>query len=144
MERVLIVAAHPDDDILSCGGTVARFSARGCVFKVVFIAEGTTARYDAADINSARARDEVELRYSYARKALASLNITDYSFHGLPSCRLDTVALIDIGKIIEREIKAFRPDTVFTHSNIDTNNDHNTVFQATLQATRPCGGGIAV
>ncbi|GHV82960.1 hypothetical protein AGMMS50212_03000 [Spirochaetia bacterium] len=52
------------------------------------------------------------------------------------------MSLIDIGKIVEKQINEFKPDTIFTHCNVDVNNDHLIVFQAVLQATRPCSSNF--
>lgn len=137
MKRILIVAAHPDDDILGCGGMMAKSAKEGLDIKVVFIAEGTSCRYDPSQINSSKVIKEIEIRSNYAREALSILGISDIEFFNMPCGRLDTTPLIDIGKVIEKKIKEFKPDTIFTHSDKDTNNDHRIVFQAALQATRP-------
>jgi LmbE family N-acetylglucosaminyl deacetylase len=137
MKKLLIIAAHPDDDILGCGGVMSKYSKQGTEIKVVFIAEGTTCRFNLSDRESANVKREIEYRNNCAKKALAIFNIKNIKFYNLPCGRLDTIPIIEIGKIIENEIKSYEPDTIFTHSNIDVNNDHLTVFQASLQATRP-------
>jgi len=137
MKKVLIISAHPDDDILGCGGILSKFKG-GVNFKVVFIGEGSTCRYSTPDSNEAK--KEVEIRNTYAKEALGLLGVNDYSFYNLPCGRFDIIPLIEINKIIENEISNFNPDTVFTHSNIDTNKDHVKVFESTIIATRPgCG-----
>lgn len=137
-KRILIVAAHPDDDVLGCGGLIAKYSQQQMVdFKIIFMAEGTTCRYDFDKIESPQALKEIEKRELYAKNALAVLNISKYNFYKFPCGRLDMIPLIDLGKTIENEIKEFKPDTIFTHSHNDVNNDHKKVFQAVLQATRP-------
>ena len=137
LKKILIIAAHPDDDILGCGGTIAKLSGQGTVFKVVFIAEGTTCRFQSDKIGSPNALKEIEKRNSYAQKSLEVLGVERYRFYNLPCGRLDLEPLIDIGKIIEKETLAFRPDAIFTHNASDVHNDHVRVLQATLQATRP-------
>lgn len=136
MKNVLVVAAHPDDDILGCGGTIAKYTKLGIKFKVIFIAEGTTCRFATEEINSENALKEIEKRNTYAKKSLEVLGVKEFTFYNLPCGRLDQEPIIEIGKIIEKEIKEFKPDTIFTHSNIDVNNDHLRVFQGVLQATR--------
>lgn len=137
-KRILIIAAHPDDDILGCGGMIAKYSQQQKTdFRIIFIAEGTTCRYTVDKIKSRQALNEIEKRESYAKKSLAILNVSEYKFYKFPCGRLDMIPLIDIGKTIETEIKEFLPDTIFTHSHTDVNNDHKKVFQAVLQATRP-------
>lgn len=136
MGKVLIVAAHPDDDILGCGGFIARY-AKKYVFRVIFIAEGSSCRYGCAESCSADVRKVIEQRNNFGKKALSVLGVSDLAFYDLPCGRLDQEPLIDIGKIIENEIRMFKPTIIFTHSEMDVNNDHKLVFQATLQATRP-------
>ena len=139
MNRVMILAAHPDDDVLGCGGTIAKCVDEGIEVKVVFIAEGTSCRYDKCRINDADVREEILTREDCALKALGELGVPEdhISFHNLPCGRLDQVPIIDIGKLVEQEIKSFKPDTLLTHSKTDVNMDHQRVFQAALQATRP-------
>lgn len=137
MDKILVVAAHPDDDILGCGATIAKLIDNGKKCRIIFIAEGTSARYENLQNDQKIIANEIELRTKYAKEALSEIGCNDYEFYNLPCARLDSVPLIEIGKIIEKEIKKFNPDTIFTHSENDTNNDHKIVFQATLQATRP-------
>lgn len=137
-KRVLIVAAHPDDDILGCGGIMAKYKDDDTVvFKVLFLGEGTSCRYRKDLMGSQEVKCEIEQRNSYAKSALKLLGVDQYTFCNFPCGRLDQIALIDIGKTIESEIDNFMPDTVITHSKEDVNNDHQIAFQATLQATRP-------
>lgn len=135
MKRVVIVGAHPDDEILGCGGVIAKYRALDVEFKVVFVGEGSTCRFE--DPSEDAALMAIQQRSRFAEKALECIGIKDAEFHDLPCGRLDQVPIISINKIIERAIREFRPDTVFTHSPSDVNNDHKIVFNATLMATRP-------
>lgn len=135
MKRVLIISAHPDDDIIGCGGTIAKYSNTDVVFKVIFIAEGSTCRY--SDPTSSDARKELKRRNRYAVNALGVLGVNNVEFYDMPCGRLDQQPLIEINKIIEKEINKFGPDTIFTHSENDTNNDHSIVAKSTRIATRP-------
>jgi LmbE family N-acetylglucosaminyl deacetylase len=135
MKRALIIAAHPDDEILGCGGLISKYEPLGILFKVVFIGEGSTCRFQ--DPTSEPAISAIRQRNSAAKEALTFLNVVDYSFHDLPCGRFDQVPIISINKIIEREIFEFGPDTVFTHSPYDANSDHKIVFNSTIMATRP-------
>ena len=133
--RALIIAAHPDDELLGCGGTIAKLAKAGTAFKVVFIGEGSTARFnDPKDVNAISA---IKVRNDNAVRALASLGVTDIDFGNAPCGRFDQFSLLEINKQIEDSIRAFEPDLVFTHSNTDANNDHRIVHAATLIATRP-------
>jgi LmbE family N-acetylglucosaminyl deacetylase len=136
-KKSLIIASHPDDDILGCGGILSKFK-NTTEFKVIFIAEGSTCRFE--DPNCSEAKNEVIKRNSFAINALKYLGVFNYKFYNLPCGKLDHVPQITINKIIEQEIKNFKPDTVFTHSNCDSNKDHHKVYDATIIATRPgCG-----
>lgn len=135
MKRVLIVAAHPDDEVLGCGATISKYRKRGVAFRIVFVGEGSSCRFD--DPSDALACAATKQRTASARRAMQSLDIQDFEFHDLPCGRLDQVPIIAINKIIEKAVGDFNPDTVFTHSPSDVNNDHRLVFRSTLMATRP-------
>lgn len=135
MKRVLIVAAHPDDEVLGCGGLMARLRPRGVEFSCLFVGEGTTCRFDSPD--DPRSQKAIAERRLSAEKAMAHLGVQEYSFHDLPCGRFDQVPIITINKTIEAAIRQFDPDTVLTHSPNDANNDHRLTFDATIMATRP-------
>lgn len=135
MKRVLVIAAHPDDEILGCGGLISKYQSRGVIFKIIFIGEGSTCRFD--DPGCDDGLNAIKQRNSASIKALSYLNIGDVEFNNLPCGRLDQTPIILINKIIEKAIKGFMPDTVLTHSQYDANNDHKIVFHSTVMATRP-------
>lgn len=136
MKRVLIIAAHPDDDILGCGGLIAKHRNTGIRFQVLFIAEGSSCRF--AEINCEAAKAAINQRNQSALNALSLLGVNDgVLFENLPCGRLDQVPIIEINKLIENAISEFSPDTILTHSKNDANNDHRIVFNATVMATRP-------
>lgn len=135
MRRVLVVAAHPDDEVLGCGGLMARLRPRGVEFHVLFVGEGTTCRFDSPD--DPRSGEAIAQRRLCAEKAMLHLGIDSYSFHDFPCGRFDQVPIIEINKTIEASIRQFDPDTVLTHSTHDANNDHRLIFDATIMATRP-------
>lgn len=136
MKRVLIVSAHPDDDILGCGGFMAKYS-NTTEFRVIFIAEGSSCRYQENEITSPKVQKVISQRNQYGLEALKILGVDNVKFYNLPCGRLDQVPIININKIIEGEINSFKPNIVFTHSESDTNNDHMIVNKSTLIATRP-------
>ncbi len=135
MKRVMILAAHPDDEVLGCGGILSKYQGSNIEFKVIFIGEGSSCRF--ADLESLECGNAIEFRNSCAVKALEFLGVSQFAFHNLPCGRFDQIPILDMNKIIEKEIKSFQPDTIFTHSAIDANNDHKLVFQSTIMATRP-------
>tara|TARA_Y100001958_G_C21231565_1_gene557349 strand:+ start:895 stop:1569 length:675 start_codon:yes stop_codon:yes gene_type:complete len=138
LKRALIISAHPDDDILGCGAIINKYKSE-VEFKVVFIGEGSTCRFE--DPESSEAQEEIKKRNNFAIEAFSVLGISNHSFNNLPCGRFDQVPLIEINKIIEREIKSFEPDTIFTHSKNDSNQDHVKVFRSTIIAARP-GSGV--
>lgn len=140
LERLLIIAAHPDDELLGCGGSIIKYLQDEVEIKILFLGEGSTCRYD--DPNCAEALDAIKNRNSWAVDALTMIGIRDYEFHNLPCGRFDQTPIILINKIIENVIKEFRPDTIFTHSDGDSNNDHRIIHSASVMATRPCGDHI--
>lgn len=135
MKKVLIISAHPDDEVLGCGGFISKYTSAGVEFKVVFIGEGSTCRYENFESNDAL--NAINFRNNLAIDSLSLFNIKDIEFNNLPCGRFDQVPIITINKIIESAIRIFSPDTVLTHSQHDVNNDHKIVFNSTLMATRP-------
>ena len=133
---VLIVAAHPDDDILGCAGVISKYR-NSVEFRVIFIAEGSSCRFNYEQTHQAEFQNIIDERNAFGIKALELLGLKNYFFYNLACGRLDQFPILEINKIIENEIKNFKPDTVFTHSFDDTNNDHIIVHRATQMATRP-------
>jgi LmbE family N-acetylglucosaminyl deacetylase len=138
-ERVLVVAAHPDDEALGCGGTIARFHTAGAAVRVVCLAEGITARHDPTQFDNPEVKAEIETRSANARRAMALLGVSDNEIFldGRFCCRLDTVPQIDLTKEIETHARDFKPTVVLTHAGYDTNVDHGVVQRAALAAFRP-------
>jgi len=136
MDKVLIIAAHPDDDILGCGGSIAKFS-KAKQFRVVFLAEGSSCRFDQCDKNHESIIEEIRSRNTYAVEALEMLNVDSYKFYDLCCGRLDAIPIIKINKIVEHEISTFQPRTLLIHSEYDNNNDHRIVFRSVMMAARP-------
>ena len=135
--RVLVIAAHPDDETLGCGGTMARHIQDGHEVRVVIVGEGITSRYDERDCAPA---GELEALRKQATAALKILGVGDVAFLGLPDQRLDAMPLLDIVKALESEVASFRPEVVYTQYGGDLNKDHEVVFRATLTAARPLPG----
>jgi LmbE family N-acetylglucosaminyl deacetylase len=135
MKRILIIAAHPDDDVLGCGGLISKYNSKNVDFKILFIGEGSSCRFE--NPSSKKAKLEIEKRNSSALKALQLLKVDDLEFNNLPCGRFDQIPIIEINKIIEKSIHEFMPDTVLTHSLDDANNDHKIVSNAVIMATRP-------
>ena len=131
--NILIVAAHPDDEVLGCGGTMARY-AEDHEVHVLILGEGLTSRLDD------RERTEVEpleqLRAD-GTKASQLLGVSSIEFGGLPDNQFDQVPLLQIIKILESKIRTVQPGAIYTHHSGDLNVDHGLTCRAVLTATRP-------
>jgi len=135
--KVLVVAAHPDDEILGCGATAARLVAEGHEVHFAILGEGMTSRNtQRADADLGQLED---LR-RYAHAAAAKVGVKSLGLHGLPDNRLDTVPLLDIVKIVEELVNRHSPAVIYTHHGGDLNVDHGVVHRAVLTATRPTAG----
>ena len=137
MKKVLVIAAHPDDEVLGCGGTVALLAAEGAEVHVAILANGLTSRpnFDAVQATAA-----LKVHHDRAERAGKLLGATNVQTLGFPDQKLDRLPLLDITQAIEREIERLRPDTVFTQHGGDLNMDHVIIYRATLTATRPMAG----
>ena len=96
MNSILIIAAHPDDEVLGCGGTIAKLSNEGATINVAFLADGVTSRENNIDHMA-----ELALRKSAARNACNILGVKEVFFGDFPDNRMDTIALLDLVKSVE-------------------------------------------
>ncbi len=133
----LVLAAHPDDEVLGCGGTMARLAQEGEAVYVAILGEGITSR--SAQRRQADA-SQVEALHNCSHRVATHLGARECFLYGLPDNRFDTVPLLDIVKIVEDLITKLRPDTVYTQHGGDLNVDHVQLYRATLTATRPMAG----
>jgi LmbE family N-acetylglucosaminyl deacetylase len=120
--RILVVAAHPDDEILGCGGTMARLAREGHEVRAAILAEGMSSRYAH--------REDADGKVGARESVLCKL----------PDNRLDTVPLLEVVKLVEELVARFRPEVIYTHHPGDLNVDHGVVHRAVLTATRPVAG----
>lgn len=130
---ILILAAHPDDEVLGCGGTIAKLAAQGAIVHVAFLADGVFSRVG----DTAAQQEELNVRRAAARKACDILGVKSISFGDFPDNRMDTVALLDITKAVEHLIAEHQPEMVFTHHAGDVNIDHRRMHEAVVTACRP-------
>jgi len=137
-EKVLVVAAHPDDEILGCGGTIARHAQQGDEVHVVIMAEGATSRGEqpASDGHE----EALSKLASAAREANALLGAASVTLHALPDNRMDSLDNLDVIKRVESEVQRVAPSIVYTHHAGDLNIDHRIVHEAVLVACRPQPG----
>ena len=127
-KNVLVVAAHPDDEVLGCGGTLANLSKKGFNIYTLFVSDGVSARNETKDI----IRRKIEQRKFAAIKASKILGCKIPEFLLYPDNRLDQVPLLNIIKKIETKIRKIKPETIFTHFDSDLNIDHKLVNKAEL------------
>ncbi len=135
---VLVIAAHPDDEALGCGGAIARHVAEGDRVSVVILAEGVTSRAPTRDVE--RDGNKLQTVAAAARRACAILGVQDVTLHAFPDNRMDTLPLLDVVKVVEGHIDRLRPDIVYTHHGGDVNVDHRVAYQAVVTACRPQPG----
>ena len=123
--QVLVLAAHPDDETLGCGGTIARFASEGSDVRLLIFTDGISARC------SGDRRDQLE-------KVSKILGISEYKCFDFPDNMMDSVPLLSIVSKIEKylEESGFLPDIVLTHSPFCLNVDHRAVYNSTITVFR--------
>ena len=124
---VLVIAAHPDDEVLGCGGAIALHRDAGDPVTVVIATRGRTAE------DSSNGQPQ----FSYTSAAMKVLDVADYRFLGFPDQRMDTFGLTDIITPLEAIVREIRPRVVYCQYGGDINHDHSVLFRAALVALRP-------
>ena len=135
-EPVLVVAAHPDDEVLGCGATMARLAAEGQAVHIAILGEGITSRSSRDDSDAKLLRR----LHQQAEAAALKVGAKDVVLFKLPDNRLDTLPMLEVAKLIEDLIQKLRPAVIYTHHPGDLNLDHGIVHRAVLIATRPVLG----
>lgn len=130
MKKILIVAAHPDDEVLGCGGTIAKHISEGNEVHVVFMSDGVSSRNRFSDA-------QLQNRKTAAKLVQSLLGITSLNFLDLPDNKMDSLPLLDITKKLETIIENIKPSVVFTHHYNDLNIDHSLTNSAVMTACRP-------
>ncbi len=135
MKSALVIAAHPDDEVLGCGATIARLSHEGWRVHVLIVAEGATSRAQKRDIvaNSG----ELSALARCAEEANKILGAASVKLLSLPDNRMDSIDLLDIVKIVEEYVLKYKPSVIFTHHAGDVNIDHKILHDAVIAACRP-------
>ena len=145
--NILVIAAHPDDEVLGMGGTIKKYTKNKHNVKIVIMATGIFARRSPNYTNSTRyeinknatktmEENLISLRDD-AKKAARIMGVNDIEFMDFPDNEMDKVSNLEVTKKIESIIEQFKPSTVFTHSQYDVNVDHRILYDATITATRP-------
>ena len=132
-KSVLVVAAHPDDEVLGCGGTIKKITKTGVHVNIIFISDGVSSR----KMSIKKLKNEISERRKASIKACKTLGANKPIFYDFPDNALDTVPLLKIVKLISNNIKKYKPSTIYTHCSNDLNIDHNIVNKAVVTACRP-------
>ena len=126
-KNVLVLCAHPDDEVLGCGGTIARLADEGCSIELLTFTDGLSARGTKGD------------RYDQLEKSCKMLGIKNYACGQFPDNKIDSVPLLELCKFIENSVKN-TPDIILTHHPDCLNIDHSLVYRATITSFRPQKG----
>ena len=132
---ILVVAAHPDDEVLGCGGTIAHHSDAGDLVHVLIVVEGSTSRHDHRD--RGQANDELSTLAQAAHQAGLILGAQSVELLDFPDNRLDSLDRLDVVKQIEQRIARHQPQVVYVHHAGDVNVDHRRLHEAVVTACRP-------
>lgn len=127
--KILIVVAHPDDEILGMGGTMAKLAHDGNELHIAFLSKGEGSRGE--EIANER------LRAKQAEKVANFLKAKLHWLANFPDNEFDKVSLLQVTKVVEEIINKIHPDVVYTHHHGDLNIDHRITFQAVMTACRP-------
>jgi len=127
-QKILVVAAHPDDEILGCGGSIIKFKQTHEI-EVIFMTDGVSSR-GKNKINALRRKRNCLNLFSF-------LELKKPTFFNFPDNEIDKIPLLKIVKKIEKKINSFKPHTIFTHYSACLNIDHRKTFEAVMTACRP-------
>ncbi|HET6225874.1 MAG TPA: PIG-L family deacetylase [Bacteroidia bacterium] len=135
-KKIMIVVAHPDDELLGLGATMNKLIHEYSVkTHLVILGEGITSRSDQRNVEEWKKELEIHKKNIHAAKDCIGYH--SVSIYDFPDNRFDSVALLDIVKVIEKEKQGFSPEIIFTHHGGDLNVDHQKTFEAVITATRP-------
>lgn len=134
-KTILVIAAHPDDEVLGCGGTIARLIKEGFEVYTLILGEGITSRDDMRDRK--RREEEITELKGEAKEANKILGVKEVFFYDFPDNRFDTVPFLDIVKVVEKVKNSINPEIIFTHYEMDLNVDHQITYRAVITGTRP-------
>ncbi len=130
MKKVLVVASHPDDEVLGCGGTIARHAKEGDEVSVAFMSDGETSREE-------HTKNNLKKRNKAAYASCELLGAQAPIFLNFQDNKMDTYALLEIVQKLEKIIDEIQPSVIYTHHYGDLNIDHRITHEAVLTACRP-------
>ena len=145
--KILVIVAHPDDEVLGMGGTIKKLTKEGHNIKIVILATGITSRRSPNYSNSTDYKLDKKLEnitkkqlkelQKDAKNASKILGVTKLTMMNFPDNEMDKITNLEITKTIEKIINEFKPQIVYTHSEYDLNIDHRIIHNSVLTATRP-------
>lgn len=136
MSVVLVIAAHPDDEILGVGGTLRKHIENGDEVYALVLGEGQTSRWSHREQANPEA---IKKLHENSYRAASIIGFKEIFFESLPDNRFDSVVLLDVVKLVEKYISQISPSIIYTHHSGDLNVDHQVTHKAVLTATRPIG-----
>lgn len=137
-DSVLVIAAHPDDEVLGCGGTIARFASENVPVRIALLADGVRSR-QKDDVDGAISI-ELTRRRDAARLSSKILGAQSVEFNDFPDNRMDSVDRLDLARAVEVLVGQYSPEMIITHHGGDVNVDHRRVHEAVVTACRPQPG----
>ena len=133
-KRILVIAAHPDDEILGCGGTISKLKNENFI-EVLFMTNGVSSRGNN--------KKQILRRRKACLSLFKHLSLPIPKNFNFPDNAMDKIPLLKIVKKIEQKIKDYRPDTIITHYSHCLNIDHKITYEAVITACRPLIGSSA-
>ena len=131
--KILVIAPHPDDEVLGMGGTIKKLSPKNDI-TLLIMTDGASAQYSDKKM--------IKVRKESCKKSSKILGISEIKFLNFKDMKLDSVPQLEINQEIEKIIKKIQPKIVFTSPKNDLNRDHGVTFNSTLVATRPSSSGV--
>ena len=131
--KILVIAPHPDDEVLGMGGTIKKLSPKNNI-TLLIMTDGASAQYSDKKM--------INVRRESCKKSSKILGISEIKFLNFQDMKLDSVPQLEINQEIEKIIKKIQPKIVFTSPKNDLNRDHDVTFNSTLVATRPSSSGV--
>ena len=135
MKKILVISAHPDDEVLGCGGTLLNHKNNKDEIHILHVFEGVSGRY--RNKNDQKIKDEINIREKSAKNVASDLESKSVNFLRYPNLKMNDELFLTLTKDLFEHINKIKPDTIYTHSSTDLNRDHRLCNEAVLVSTRP-------
>jgi N-acetylglucosamine malate deacetylase 1 len=132
--EILVIAAHPDDEVLGMGGTIRKLADKKNSIHLCIVTDGASAQYQDKNM--------IKIRKESCKKSGKILGISTYNFLNFPDMKLDTIPHLEINRKIEKIIQKYNPEIVYTTPASDFNKDHKIVNESTVIATRTTSSNV--